>query len=394
MLPLFRLACLFEPDGLGCNPPVKILLDALQSTNLSGTGSYASALVRHLPGVLPGGALHVACPEAQSALLANSGLAAIIPCSSGRFPVGTLRRTAQMRTALQEIQPDIVHYPANFARWAGRGGVASAKVVLTVHDLSFLRLSEWFRWERAAYYRAAIRPSVRLADMVIADSQATADDLRKFLAVPEDRLAVVYLGVSDLQPADEAVIRRTRLKYGLPERFFLYLGTIEPRKNLPRLIAAFDAVAAKTDVSLVIAGREGWKAQATKQAYADAAYRDRIKFPGFVAGEDMAALMSAATAFVWPSLWEGFGLPPLEAMACGTPVITSNTSSLPEVTGGAALLVNPESVDEIAEAMLRVINDDALRAKLREAGLARARTLTWRRTAEETAAVYRRVTGG
>jgi glycosyltransferase involved in cell wall biosynthesis len=299
-----------------------------------------------------------------------------------------------MRTALQRIRPDIVHYPANFARWAGRGGVASTKVVLTVHDLSFMRSPEWFRWERATYYRVAIRPSVRLADVVIADSQATADDLTRFLAVPAERIAVVLLGVDDaLRPADAAAIKRVRMKYGLPERFYLYLGTIEPRKNLPRVIEAFDAIAAKTDAGLVIAGREGWKAETTRRAYSEAAHRDHVTFPGFVAAEDMAALMSAAMAFVWPSLWEGFGLPPLEAMACGTPVVTSKTSSLPEVVGDAALLVNPESVDEIAEAMRRIGEDEALRTKLRAAGLARARELTWRRTAEQTAAVYRRVAG-
>jgi len=373
---------------------LKILLDALQSTNLSGTGSYASALVRYLPAAMPGMSLSVACPEAQAAMLAGLGLSAVIPCSSARFPVGTLRRTAQMRVALRQIHPDIVHYPANFSRWAGRGGVASAKVVLTVHDLSFLRAPEWFRRERAAYYRAAIRPSVRLADVVIADSQATAEDLKTFLGVSGDRVAVVLLGVDDaLRPADAPEIKRVRVKYGLPERFYLYLGTIEPRKNLPRLIEAFDAIAGKTDAGLVIAGREGWKADATRRAFAEAAHRDRVKFPGFVPADDMAAVMSAAVAFVWPSLWEGFGLPPLEAMACGTPVVTSKTSSLPEVTGDAALLVDPANVDEIAATMLRVSEDVALRARLREAGLARARTLTWRRTAEQTAAVYRRVAG-
>ncbi len=299
-----------------------------------------------------------------------------------------------MRAALQQIRPDIVHYPANFARWAGRGGVASTKVVLTVHDLSFMRAPEWFRWERARYYRAAIRPSIRLADMVIADSQATADDLQQYMQVSADRVAVVHLGVdSELRPADATAIKKAHVKYGLPDRFFLYLGTIEPRKNLPRVIEAFDAIATKTNAGLVIAGREGWKAEATRRAYTESAHRDRIKFPGFIAAEDMAAVLSAATAFVWPSLWEGFGLPPLDAMACGTPVVTSKTSSLPEVVGDAAVLVDPERVDEIAAGMLRVVTDDVLRARLREGGFARAKLLTWRRMAEQTAAVYRRVAG-
>jgi glycosyltransferase involved in cell wall biosynthesis len=373
---------------------VKILLDALQSSNLSGTGSYATALMTYLPGAMTGSEIHAACPAAVSEQWKGKGLAGVVPCSAAGFPLGTVRRSAEMRAALRRIRPDIVHYPANFARWAGRGGVSAAKVVLTVHDLTFLRDPEWFTWPRAAYYRASIRPSVRLADLIIADSHATAGDLEKFLGVPRERCVVVPLGVGEeLKPADAGEVKRARLKYGLPERFFLYLGTIEPRKNLPRLIEAFDRIAATTDFHLVIAGREGWKADATRRAHAEAAYGARIHFPGFVRAEEMAAVMTAATAFVWPSLWEGFGLPPLEAMACGVPVITSNTSSLPEVAGDAALLVNPDDAGAIATAMKRLAADGDLRARLRAGGLERARALTWRRTAELTAAAYRRVLG-
>ncbi len=373
---------------------MKILLDALQSTNLSGTGSYATALMQYLPSAMSGSEIHAAVPAAACAQWRERGLSGVVPCSSARFPLGTLRRSGEMRAALRGIRPDIVHYPANFARRARRGGVASVKVVLTVHDLSFLRHPEWFKWERAVYYRASIRPSVRLADLIIADSEATAGDLEKFLGVSRERCVVVPLGVGEeLRPADAGAVKRARMKYGLPERFFLYLGTIEPRKNLPRLIEAFDSIAAGTDQHLVIAGREGWKPEATRRAYAEATYRARIHFPGFVAAEDMSAVMSAATTFVWPSLWEGFGLPPLEAMACGLPVITSSTSSLPEVAGEAALLVNPEDTDAIASAMKRLAADRELQTRLRAAGLVRARELSWRRCVELTAAAYRRVLG-
>jgi glycosyltransferase involved in cell wall biosynthesis len=371
---------------------VKILLDALQSTNQSGTGTYATALAELLPEVMPGAELYVACPESARTQWEGRNLAGVLPCSSARFPIGTLRRSSQMRGELRRIRPNIVHYPANFARWTGRGGVSETKVVLTVHDLSFMRSPEWFRWERAKYYRASIRPSVRQADAIIADSEATAADLHSILQVPRERVSVVPLGVNpSLAPSDAGAIKRARVKYGLPEKFFLYLGTIEPRKNLPRLIEAFDSIAANLDCDLVIAGREGWKPEATRRAHADAARRDRIHFPGFIANEDMAAVLSAARAFVWPSLFEGFGLPPLDAMACGTPVVTSNTSSLPEVTGDAALLVDPLRVDAIAAAMKRIAADEPLRTQLRAAGFARAKLLTWRRTVEMTAEVYRRV---
>ncbi len=373
---------------------MKILLDALQSTNQSGTGSYATALIEFLPAVLPDAAIYVACPASASGGWAGAGLAGVLPCSSARFPLGTIRRSAQMRAELRRIRPDIVHYTANFARWAGRGGVRETKVVLTVHDLSFLRSPEWFRWERGAYYRASIRPSVRLADAIIADSEATARDLESYLGLSRERISVVPLGVDErLAPADAGAVKRARVKYGLPDRFFLYLGTIEPRKNIPRVIEAFDGIASGLDLDLVIAGREGWKPGGTRAAYAEAARRDRIHFPGFIAAEDMAAVLTAARVFVWPSLWEGFGLPPLDAMACGTPVVTSTTSSLPEVTGEAALLVDPLDVEAIAAAMKRAAQDDALRSKLRAAGFARAKQLTWRKTVELTAAVYRRVAG-
>lgn len=394
MIPLSRYIPLTIPFKVR-SLSVKILLDALQSTNQSGTGSYATALIKYLPSLMPDAEIYAACPESARGSWEGAGLAGVLPCSSAGFPVGTVRRSAQMRSELRRIRPDIVHYPANFARWAGRGGVRETRVILTVHDLSFLRSPEWFRWERAAYYRASIRPSVRLADAIIADSEATARDLESYLALPRERTSVVPLGVDEgLAPSDAGAVKRARVKYGLPDKFFLYLGTIEPRKNLPRLIEAFDGIAAGTDLDLVIAGREGWKPEATRRAFAEAARRDRIHFPGFIATEDMAAVLTAARVFVWPSLWEGFGLPPLDAMACGIPVVTSSISSLPEVTGDAALLVDPLDVAAIGAAMKRAAHDEELRTKLRTAGLSRAKQLTWRKTVEMTAAVYRRVAAG
>lgn len=305
-------------------------------------------------------------------------------------PWGTVQRTLDMYRRLRSVKPDLVHYPANFSRWVGRGPLPRTRLALTVHDLSFLRHPEWFRWERSAYYRAAIGRSVRSADLVIADSEATAADLRELLREPPNHIAVIPLGVEEhYRPATGEAIADVRARYGLPGQFFLYLGTIEPRKNLPRLIRAFDRIAGGVEADLVIAGRAGWKVDATQSAVSMAEHRDRIHFPGFVAAEDMPAVLSAAEAFVWPSLWEGFGLPPLEAMACGTPVVTSNVSSLPEVTADAALLVAPEDEDAIAEAMRRVVEDSELRETLIARGHERAAMFTWRRTAAMTADAYR-----
>ena len=194
---------------------------------------------------------------------------------------------------------------------------------------------------------------------------------------------------SQFRPADEERRAAVRARYRLPERFFLYLGTIEPRKNLARVIAAWTRLAETCPLDLVIAGREGWKVGPIRAAAAGSTHTTRIHWIGFVEGADAAALYSCADALVWPSLWEGFGLPPLEAMACGTPVMTSNVSSLPEVTGDAAVLVDPGSVDAIAEGMARLATDTALREDLAQKGQARAATFAWKRTAELTLESYR-----
>ena len=226
---------------------------------------------------------------------------------------------------------------------------------------------------------------------MLADSEATAEDLKRFLGVPEEKVFVTLLGVSaEFAPAEPDAVAALRLKLRLPEHFFLYVGTIEPRKNLPRVIRAWDRTVEQHGWDLVIAGRDGWKTKNTQSAIQRAHNGARIHRIGFVDTEDLPALYSAADAFVWPSLWEGFGLPVLEAMACGTPVITSNTSSLPEVAGRAALLVDPENEELLGENMVRLAGDAKQRAALHNMGLNRARELSWERTAEATLAAYDR----
>jgi len=231
-----------------------------------------------------------------------------------------------------------------------------------------------------------------LATRIITDSQATAADLHGMLGIPQDRIDVIPLGVDEayrpVSPQDAAAVRS---KYSLPESYFLYLGTLEPRKNLVRLIEAWSRIADACPHDLVIAGREGWKMRHIRRAVAASSQPSRIHRPGFIAHGDLPAMIGAAAAFVWPSLCEGFGLPPLEAMACGVPVLTSNISSLPEVVGDAALLVNPHHVEAIAEGMLQLAEDVPLRNALKARGLERAAGFTWRRTAEATIKTYRAV---
>jgi glycosyltransferase involved in cell wall biosynthesis len=233
--------------------------------------------------------------------------------------------------------------------------------------------------------------STRTAARIIADSTATADDLINLLGVSAARIDVIPLGVSEAYtPQSAAQQKAVREKYSLPEAFFLFVGTLEPRKNVIRIIQGWAGRAQAAKLPLVIAGRDGWKVGPIHQAANQYNDTGKIHFPGFIAEEDLPALLSAAKMLVWPSLWEGFGLLPLESMACGTPVVTSNSSSLPEVVGDAALTVDPYDADAIGEAMLRLASDEKLYKNLRERGLSRAKEFTWKRTAELTCDAYRR----
>ena len=368
---------------------MRVLLDGMQAGNRSGIGSYTSALIRELPSADPEIELHVLCPRSTLSDLPETDALNLIPCTDGRSPLATLQRSIAMAKHLRQRKPDILHYPASFMRLMGGAPSKDTKMLLTVHDLSFLREPEWFRSNRSMYYRSMIRRSASRATRILVDSKATALDLQELLEVDSSKIDVAPLGVdARFRPASEADITRAQEIYDLPEAFFLYVGTLEPRKNLPRLIEAYDRIAATCDHDLVIAGREGWKFAGIYEAATNARHSTRIHFIGFVDDSLLPALLSAASVFVWPSLWEGFGLPPLEAMACGTPVVTSNTSSLPEVVGDAALRVQPEDVEAISEAMRSLAGDAELRASFERLGLERASKFTWERTAELTCAAY------
>ena len=331
---------------------MRVYLSAVQAGNRSGTGRYTEELAR--------------------ALAARADLTLTVDRTPGRG-----------RLVAPRGGYDVMHYPANFCPPLG-----GEHLVVTVHDLSFLRHPEWFSAERALYYRAAFAITRRRAARFIADSHATREDLITIANISPDKIDVAHLGVSDaFRPATAEVQAAARARYKLPEQFFLYVGTLEPRKNVPRLLQAFDAVAHEIPHDLVIAGREGWKVHGIQQALATMKHAPRVHFPGFIANEDLPALLSAASGFAWPSLFEGFGLPPLEALACGTPVLTSNTSSLPELFDGHALLVNPEDTRAIAEGLRQLaVTHDAP-----PESIAHAQSFTWEKTAANVATAYARV---
>lgn len=265
--------------------------------------------------------------------------------------------------------------------------------VLTVHDLIFRQLPEHHKPLNRWYLNWTMPLYCRRADHIIAVSEATRQDLIAAYGLLPETITVVHEAASPrFTPQPTATQAQARAKYGLPDAYVLYVGTIEPRKNLERLLAAWAPLyRAGACPPLVVVGKRGWLSEGFFAALEASPARDGVILTGYVPDEDLPAIYSAATAFVWPSLYEGFGLPPLEAMASGTPVICSDASSMPEVVGDAALLFDPTSEDALRDALRRITADAALRESLREWGKVRAATFSWSRAATETMAVYAQV---
>jgi glycosyltransferase involved in cell wall biosynthesis len=284
---------------------------------------------------------------------------------------------------------DLLHYPFFAAPL-----VATVPVVVTVHDLIPMILPAYRAGATVRLYTALVAAATRRAKLIVADSAASRDDIVRHLGVPAERVRVVLLAADErFRPCDDpGALDALRARLALPERFILYLGGLDERKNVPRLVEAY-ALARRMglDLPLVIAGR----LPAPSPLFPDVrgpverlGLGDHVVFCGPGTEADTSPLYQAATAFVYPSTYEGFGLPPLEAMACGTPVVCSNNSSLPEVVGDAALTVDPTSVEALASALTAVGTDADLRESLRARGLARAATFSWERAARETEEAY------
>jgi len=269
-------------------------------------------------------------------------------------------------------------------------------IVVSVHDLALVRFPELGSAELRGV-PARTRLAAAAARIILASSEATRRDLIELLGVPPDRIRVVHLGCDAAfrpLPADGARTH-VRDRYGLAEPYLLHVGTLEPRKNLARLIRAYGRLcAARRDApALLLVGERGWQYEGLFRLVEELKLGARVRFTARVPSADLPALYGAAAAFVYPSLYEGFGLPPLEAMACGTPVVCSNAAALPEVTGDAALLVDPYDEDALAAALEQVLDDSALRASLRARALDRARYFTWERCARATLTAYDDITG-
>jgi glycosyltransferase involved in cell wall biosynthesis len=284
---------------------------------------------------------------------------------------------------------DVVHSPS-FLMPLVRG---RARHALTIHDMTFFSMPEVHTPLRRSFaFRRAVLASIRAADLVIVPSRATRNAM--FDELPwfdRDRVRVVPYGISSYYcpgPPEETAVALRRM--GVPERFVLYAGTIEPRKNLDVLLHAYRRLIGAGDVDecLLLAGRVEGTATKVRDLAEASDLRDRVRLLGFVERDDLRTLMRAARAFVYPSRYEGFGFPPLEAMACGAPVVATQGSALEENLGGAADLVEPGNVDALAVAMRRVLLDETLRARRIESGLERARSFRWEETARRTLACY------
>jgi glycosyltransferase involved in cell wall biosynthesis len=289
---------------------------------------------------------------------------------------------------MTRLRPDVYHSPNYIVPCALR-----CPVVVTVHDTLFLdrRLQ---RLKSHLYLRALTAMAVKKADRVICVSQHTLDVFTEHYPRAQTRACLVGEGVSPrLKPSDESAVQLFRDTHGLPDRYILFIGTFEPRKNLGRLIAAYEQAIRLTDAPdhLVLCGGDGWKNSDMFERIASSPLRERIHVVGYVAEDDLAAAYTGCSLFVYPSLAEGFGLPPLEAMACGAPVVTSNTTSLPETVGDAARLVDPFDVESIVDGVVELLSDEVTRKTYVEAGFARAAEMSWDAVAARTLEIYKGV---
>ncbi len=259
------------------------------------------------------------------------------------------------------------------------------KTITTFHDLSFENYPEFYSTGKN-YWHFSMNPKkqAQKADKIIAVSRSTKDDLVKIYGIEPEKIKVIYsgIGLESRIKNQESRILEIRKKYNLPKKYILYLGTLEPRKNIIGLIKAFEIL--NTKYKLVIAGSKGWLYEDIFKIVKNSPAKDNIIFTGFIDDKDKAALYGLADLFVYPSFYEGFGFPPLEAMAAGTPVITSNFSSLPEAVGDAAITVNPYNIDELTKAIEMVLFDEKLRDILIERGYKKVKNFSWEKCAKET----------
>jgi glycosyltransferase involved in cell wall biosynthesis len=359
------------------------LLSLSESYRSAGINWYIHNLLAHLPQADPEIDYTVFLSERRFRGTLGTQLR-LSRLPTYRPPVRIFWEQAIQPWAVHRAGVDLVHGPAFVG--PQMGGCPS---VVTVHDLSFLLYPQNFRAFNRFYLTHFTRRSVHRARRVIAVSESTKQDLIRFYDLSPDKIDVVHNGVDPMfRPLPAEQVEAFCAKQGLPAEFMLFVGTLEPRKNIVGLIEAY-ARLPKARPPLMLVGGKGWLYEEIFAHVEALDLADEVYFVGFVLAEDLPWWYNAATVFVYPSLYEGFGLPALEAMACGTPVITSTASSLPEVVGQAGLLVDPADAQALAAVMNRVLAEADLRDEMRTAGLVQAQGFSWSKTASHTVQSYR-----
>jgi len=273
------------------------------------------------------------------------------------------------------------------------------KSIITIHDLFFLIAPEYASKASVKLFKDQIKKYALRANKIIVVSESTKRDVQRLLGIAPGKIAVIYEGAeSGYRPLNkELALKEIKHKYKLEHRFILFVGTLEPRKNLTNLIQAYSLFRNRRKDcrhKLVICGMKGWSARDIFETAERLKLKKEIIFTGYVPENDLPLFYNAADLFTFPSLYEGFGLPVLEAMACGTPVITSNTSSLPEIVGEAAIMINPTDVGALADAIDKVLGNESLRQEMRNKGLARTKLFSWEETTKATVRLYKEVAAG
>lgn len=364
-----------------------LLMGGAAGVRRTGINRYETELAHALLRADSGDEFHI-YTQSKSREFA-SGSAWRLPPVSVANPVARLawEHTGMVTQAMRD-RLDLLHGMAFVVPPAWR-----KPSMVTIHDLALLKEGHAPK-RRTIYLRSMIGQSVRRAGRVLVISGHTKADVVELFDIDPAKIVVTPLGVSPrLKPLDPEARARFRAAHKLIRPTLLYVGTLEPRKNIPNLLRAFDLVASLTDAELVLGGAEGWLTDELHQTLGSMKFRDRVRLTGFIPEQDLASWLSAADVFVFPSRYEGFGLPPLEAMACGTPVVSSTSSSLPEVLGDDALLADPDDVEGIAGAIERLLTDPMLAADLRMRGMARAARFGWEETARLTLEAYRAAVG-
>jgi glycosyltransferase involved in cell wall biosynthesis len=292
---------------------------------------------------------------------------------------------------LRRLKIDLLHSPDFIPPFRG-----DFKRIITVHDLNFLYYPQFLTADSRRYYNDQIERAVSIADHILADSHATKNDLIKLLNVLAEKISVVWLAPNSIfKPIDPAALNEARSlrRMQLPDRFILFTGTFEPRKNIAGLLRAYRSLLDRThdSIDLILAGSRGWLFDETHALINQLRLVDHVHLLEVPTESDLVALYNLATVFVLPSHYEGFGLTVLEAMACGAPCVISNRGSLPEVAGDAALVIDPDDDAQLTAALERVLSDPQLRSDLKQKGFDRVKEFSWQRCARETSEVYQRV---